>query len=407
MVLLAFLLPLAVLVSRAATQRHHRGNRPQPVVVSAVATGAGTPTSWTRWRPPSRTATVGVRVVEAAARPRPTSGRRSDRTGDGGAVLAAAGGRRRPEPCSWTDRSSPEQLMREGVGRAWVVLGVARHGPVRAVAGGRRPAGPVDHPPITDLADAAERLGRGDLAARVEPDGPDEVREVGRALNLLARTDRRAARPRSGSRSPTSRTGCAPRSPRCGWTSSRCRPGPTRDRLTRAADELTRQIDALIARGPPTRSRRRRAPAATPRRWSLERVAFWQALAEDQGRRGLARRARRDAARCGRPRPTWRPPWTRCSATCCPHTPDGTGFAVTVLARPGAGRPCWWSPTRVRASPTRTLRGPRTERGRLDRAGARHRPPDGGRVRRRPADRLRAPGGGARVVDAARPDRPS
>ena len=32
----------------------------------------------------------------------------------------------------------------------------------------------------------AERLGRGDLDARVEPGGPDEVREVGAALNRLA-----------------------------------------------------------------------------------------------------------------------------------------------------------------------------------------------------------------------------
>ena len=40
--------------------------------------------------------------------------------------------------------------------------------------------------PITELALTAERLGRGDLAARVEPAGPDEVREVGPALNRLA-----------------------------------------------------------------------------------------------------------------------------------------------------------------------------------------------------------------------------
>jgi signal transduction histidine kinase len=40
--------------------------------------------------------------------------------------------------------------------------------------------------PVTELSDAAHRLGEGDLDARVEPGGPQEISEVGEAFNALA-----------------------------------------------------------------------------------------------------------------------------------------------------------------------------------------------------------------------------
>ena len=40
--------------------------------------------------------------------------------------------------------------------------------------------------PVTELSDAANRLGEGDLDARVEPGGPEEISEVGEAFNALA-----------------------------------------------------------------------------------------------------------------------------------------------------------------------------------------------------------------------------
>ena len=40
--------------------------------------------------------------------------------------------------------------------------------------------------PVTELSDAAHRLGEGDLDARVEPGGPAEISEVGEAFNALA-----------------------------------------------------------------------------------------------------------------------------------------------------------------------------------------------------------------------------
>ena len=40
--------------------------------------------------------------------------------------------------------------------------------------------------PVTELSDAANRLGEGDLDVRVEPGGPAEISEVGEAFNTLA-----------------------------------------------------------------------------------------------------------------------------------------------------------------------------------------------------------------------------
>jgi len=40
--------------------------------------------------------------------------------------------------------------------------------------------------PVTELSDAAHKLGSGDLDARVEPGGPEEIFEVGEAFNALA-----------------------------------------------------------------------------------------------------------------------------------------------------------------------------------------------------------------------------
>lgn len=41
--------------------------------------------------------------------------------------------------------------------------------------------------PVGRLADAADRMADGDLTARVEPDGDDEIAEVARSFNLMAR----------------------------------------------------------------------------------------------------------------------------------------------------------------------------------------------------------------------------
>ena len=85
--------------------------------------------------------------------------------------------------------------------------------------------------------------------------------------------------------SPTSVTGCARRSPPCASTSRRLPTGPERERLADDVGALTRIDRRRDHRGPATDPRGRATPAVTPRPSSASRIAFWSALAEDEGRR--------------------------------------------------------------------------------------------------------------------------
>lgn len=79
----------------------------------------------------------------------------------------------------------PDTQLTEGVLRSWVALAAVGAAllAVTAVVG-RQLAARVSRS-VLDLATVAERLGGGDLAARVEPGGPPEVATVGRVLNGL------------------------------------------------------------------------------------------------------------------------------------------------------------------------------------------------------------------------------
>jgi methyl-accepting chemotaxis protein len=81
----------------------------------------------------------------------------------------------------------PPQLLRAGVARTWLVLGGL--GVVLlmlALLVADRLAWSMTRP-LTELAATAHRLGSGDLTARAAPGGPPEVRDVGLAVNQLAR----------------------------------------------------------------------------------------------------------------------------------------------------------------------------------------------------------------------------
>jgi len=79
----------------------------------------------------------------------------------------------------------PDSQLRAGVYRAWAILlgvGLALL-VVTALAGFRIAAGLSRS--VSDLADVAQRLGAGELTARVEPSGPPEMVSVGNVLNDL------------------------------------------------------------------------------------------------------------------------------------------------------------------------------------------------------------------------------
>jgi len=78
------------------------------------------------------------------------------------------------------------ETLREGVGSSWLIL--AALGLIVVVGSvplADRLAASIVRP-VQDLSDAAHRWARGDLSARVAPDGPEEVAESGRAFNQLA-----------------------------------------------------------------------------------------------------------------------------------------------------------------------------------------------------------------------------
>jgi signal transduction histidine kinase len=137
--------------------------------------------------------------------------------------------------------------------------------------------------PVTELSEAAHQWGRGDLEARVVPSGPDEIAEVGEAFNTLAgRLDTllQAERESVADLSHRLRTPLTALRLQADTLSD-----PEEAAMLRAdIDELERQIDQMIQRA-------RREPVYDAAVESVDlgailihRAAFWQVLADEQGR---------------------------------------------------------------------------------------------------------------------------
>lgn len=176
----------------------------------------------------------------------------------------------------------PNQLLHRGVARSLLVLvtlGVSLLALGLLVAD-RLARGTVR--PVIALARVTRRLAAGDLSARVDPAGPPEVREVGEAMNNLARRiDDLVAAERETVADLSHRL-------RTPLTALRLNAEGLRDgrdtMLVRmGVDALERTVDAVI------RDARRPLREVEPAWCDAvtvvgERAAFWQVLAEDQGR---------------------------------------------------------------------------------------------------------------------------
>jgi signal transduction histidine kinase len=136
--------------------------------------------------------------------------------------------------------------------------------------------------PVRELSATASVLGEGNLHARVKPDGPPEIKEVGVELNDLAdrivrllRMEREAAADLSHRlRTPLTAVRL---------DAEALEPGPGSERLLEDLDELERTVDFVI------REARRPGRSDAARTCDLaevaeERVRFWAALAEEQDR---------------------------------------------------------------------------------------------------------------------------
>jgi signal transduction histidine kinase len=176
----------------------------------------------------------------------------------------------------------PDAELRQGVRESWLVLvgvGVGLLG-VTAVAGvliARRLTWSV-----LELSAVAQRLGAGDLTARVEPSGPAEVASVGRVLNGLGA---RVAGLLTAEREVVADLSHRLRTP---ITALRLdvdllTDAEERARMSAHVDHLVAGVDDVIrtARQPVQDAPSRRCDAAAVVR---ERARFWGVLAADQGR---------------------------------------------------------------------------------------------------------------------------
>jgi signal transduction histidine kinase len=176
----------------------------------------------------------------------------------------------------------PTALLRRGVLAATAVLtslGAALL-LVAVVIADRLARGTVR--PVVALAETAHRLAAGDLDARVTPAGPGEVVEVGEAVNMLAR---RIAELLETERDAVADLSHRLRTP---LTAMRLDAEGLRDReesqrLTQDVAALERAVDTVIraARRPVREGVAARCDAGVVVR---DRVDFWAALAEEQGR---------------------------------------------------------------------------------------------------------------------------
>jgi signal transduction histidine kinase len=171
--------------------------------------------------------------------------------------------------------------MTRGVGVAWLLLatlallliGVAVWVADRMGRGLTRP--------VEELARSAHRLAEGDLETRVEPEDPEELREMGEAFNYLAgRLDLLLAEERESAADLSHRL-------RTPLTSLRLQAEALADSSERAVmvsqvDRLEHAVDQVIemARSSGARTRGSCDVAAVV----AERARFWEVLAEEQGR---------------------------------------------------------------------------------------------------------------------------
>ncbi|MEU5525570.1 HAMP domain-containing sensor histidine kinase [Micromonospora chersina] len=194
-------------------------------------------------------------------------------------VIAVQG---RPDGTAVIRTVVPRAELTAGVTRAWLVLALL--GALLVLVGlavaDRLARGLVR--PMADLGAVSHRLANAELDARVDPAGPAELREVAGALNHLAERIQvllREEREQVADLSHRLRTPL---------TVLRLEAESLRDpddaaRLTTAVDGLERAVTGVI------RQARWRSAAAEGGRCDAaavvgERVAFWSVLAEDTGR---------------------------------------------------------------------------------------------------------------------------
>ncbi|HEY9392233.1 MAG TPA: HAMP domain-containing sensor histidine kinase [Mycobacteriales bacterium] len=176
----------------------------------------------------------------------------------------------------------PIEVLHRGVTTAWLIiggLGIALLG-LAVLLADRLGRALVRS--VSQVAAVSDQLASGDLAARVVPQGPPEVRRVGAELNRLAA---RIGELLTAEREEVADLSHRLRTPVTALRldADSLRDAEERTRIDADIDELARMVDEVI------RSARRPVREGVGACGDLagvvaERARFWSALAEDQGR---------------------------------------------------------------------------------------------------------------------------
>jgi signal transduction histidine kinase len=176
----------------------------------------------------------------------------------------------------------PATELRQNVGSAWAVLGLLGLVLIALAFFVADRMGRAVVAPISDLVEATHRLGRGELTVEVEPGGPSELAEVGVAFNTLTgRVSTLMDRERETAADLSHRL----RTPLTALKLDIEALAGDVDvsRLQRDVDELERVVGHVISEA--RRSVRDGSGVVSDLAAILrERTAFWGALADDQNR---------------------------------------------------------------------------------------------------------------------------
>ncbi|MGA8114146.1 MAG: HAMP domain-containing sensor histidine kinase [Actinocatenispora sp.] len=347
LVLVAFLVPLALLVRTVAADRAvSRATLQSQALSSVVATGdPGTLRLILEQLNNDTESPVTVFLSDGSALGEPARRTAAVELAAQGRSLAVEvpGGRQilvsvqgRAEGPAVIATFVPDEQLQRGVRRAWLILlGLG----VGLVLVGVVVADRLAHTlvrPVSELASVSHRLARGDLAARARPQGPPEFRDVALALNHLAGRIRGLLREEREAVADLSHRLRTPMTALRLDAEALSDPDEA-ERLGADVDRLERAISQAI------HDTRRRGEAGTGAAATCdatavvaERVEFWSVLAEETDRT-----ARVDL-------PAGPVPVRVAVADLAglvdallgnvfAHTPDGTGFAVALAARPDGG----------------------------------------------------------------------
>ncbi len=222
----------------------------------------------------------------------------------------------------------PDAEVTRGVDTAWLVLALVGAGLVVGSVAVADRLGTRLVRPAGRLARAARDLGRGDLGVRVPEEGPAELRSAAEAFNSMADqvaqllTNERELAADLSHRLRTPLTVLRLNAASLGG-------GPAAEQTREAVDQLEREVDQIIRTARAQRAPQTPTAGCDAAEVIRERMAFWSALAEDQGR---------PARTAGAERPV-RVPVARGDLAAAldallgnvfRHTPEGTAFSVDV-----------------------------------------------------------------------------